>query len=58
MLPRLKPVPPGLKSRRIFYMRNFMSIVVGDKLIGAIGVSGGAPAQDNQVAQVGAAAIK
>ena len=33
-------------------------IVVGGKLIGAIGVSGAAPLQDNQSAQAGAAAVK
>jgi uncharacterized protein GlcG (DUF336 family) len=35
-----------------------MPIVVGGKLIGAIGLSGGSPAQDHQVAQAGASAVK
>jgi uncharacterized protein GlcG (DUF336 family) len=33
-------------------------IIVGGKLIGAIGVSGGSGAQDNQVSQAGLAALK
>jgi uncharacterized protein GlcG (DUF336 family) len=33
-------------------------IVVGGKVIGAIGISGGSALQDNQVATVGAAAVK
>jgi uncharacterized protein GlcG (DUF336 family) len=33
-------------------------IVVGGKLIGAIGLSGGTSAQDHQVAQAGASAVK
>ena len=35
-----------------------MPIVVGGKLIGAIGLSGGSAAQDHQVAQAGAGAVK
>jgi uncharacterized protein GlcG (DUF336 family) len=35
-----------------------MPIVVGGKLIGAIGLSGGSAAQDHQVAQAGASAVK
>lgn len=35
-----------------------MPIVVGGKLIGAIGLSGGSALQDHQVAQAGASAVK
>jgi len=35
-----------------------MPIIVGGKVIGAIGISGGSAAQDNQVATAGAAAVK
>ena len=35
-----------------------MPLVVGGKLIGAIGVSGATALQDHQVAQVAAAAVK
>jgi uncharacterized protein GlcG (DUF336 family) len=35
-----------------------MPIVVGGKLIGAIGLSGGTSQQDHQVAQAGASAVK
>lgn len=35
-----------------------MPIVVGGKLIGAIGVSGATPLQDHQAAEAGAAAVK
>jgi len=35
-----------------------MPIVVGGKLIGAIGISGATSAQDHQVAQAGASAVK
>lgn len=35
-----------------------MPIVVGGKVIGAIGISGGSALQDHQVAQTGAAAVK
>jgi uncharacterized protein GlcG (DUF336 family) len=33
-------------------------LIVGDRIVGAIGVSGGSGAQDGQVARVAAAALK
>jgi len=33
-------------------------LIVGDKIVGAIGMSGGAGSQDDRVSQAGAAALK